>query len=468
MYYLPQSDSYISKILHTDPSRFQIDKHLLYLHFPVEKEIASLVTDTTNLVGDQTVAVALLSGSDGISAPSGEIFANIFGNFKTRYQAPRTTSFISQPFGSIEYDLFHLECIDDGKYANDLFKVSISGIKKFDDPSNPYPTFNIELRSKRDTDTSPQVIESYVNCDLNPDSENFIAKKIGDMKLVYNFDTEESAERRILVQGTYPNASSRIRVVLSSNIINESIPKEAVPFGFRGLPLLKTFNEEPNESSLDQGGNQNARFQKPVDGVGNRKTSLTGSILPPIPFRFKITTGEAKGSPSFVGDSSLKEGVSKALHWGVKFERVPAAGEIANPVSRSNESIVYNELLDNLSKFQGIQKIDALVTGSGADDFHHNKCTLSRVVLGKALHVSTAAPGGTETLTDYTPLLTGSAKDLMKDAGYIRNASLNLNDYTYSDPNISKQRLTLASLLSLTSSIYFNRFSEYSKFTNMF
>lgn len=454
----PANDAYISKILNTDPSRFQIDKHLLYLHFPVEKEIASLAT--TNLKSS-TVSVGLLSGSEGITAASGESFNNVFGNFKTRYQAPRTTSFISQPFGSIEYDLFHLECIDDGRYANDLFKVSISGIKKSDDPSNPYPTFNVELRAKKDIDTSPQVIESYVSCDLNPDSENFIAKKIGDMKLVYNFDTEESAERRILVQGTYPNVSSRIRVILSSNIVNESIPKEAVPFGFRGLPLLKTFNEEPSESSLDLGGNQNARFKKPVDGVGNSVDSLTGSILPPVPFRFKITTGEANSSPDYTGEGSLKEGVSKALHWGVKFERVPAAGEIASPISRPNESIVYNELLDNLSKFQGIQKLDALLTGSGADSFHHNKFTLSKVTLGKRLETG-------ETLADYTGFLTGSARDIMKDAGYIRNASLNLNDYTYGDPNLSLQRLTLASLLSLTSSVYFNRFSEYSKFTNMF
>ena len=460
----PASDAYVSKILNTDPSRFQIDKHLLYLHFPIEKEIASLALSNLE---NPDVAVGLLSGSDGVSQSTGEMFSSMFGNFKTRYQAPKTTAFISQPFGSIEYDLFHLECIDDGRYANDLFKVSISGIKKSDDPSNPYSTFNVELRSKKDIDTSPQVIESYINCDLNPDSDNFISKKIGDMKLVYNFDTEDSAERRILIQGTYPNVSSRIRVVLSSDVINESIPKEAVPFGFRGLPLLKTFDNEPSKANLD-GSTDQLRLRKVIDGTGAERNELASSILPPVPFRFKITTGEANSSPDYTGESSLKEGVSRALHWGVKFERVPATGEIASPISRPNESIVYNDLLDNLSKFQGIQKLDALLTGSGADSFHHNKFTLSKVALGKFLHVSAAAAGGTETLANYTPLLTGSARDLMKDAGYIRNASLNSNDYTYSDPNVNKSRLTLASLLSLTSSIYFNRFSEYSKFTNMF
>ena len=460
----PSNESYISKILNTDPKRFQIDKHLLYLHFPVEKEIASLATDS---LVDSDVGIAILSGSSETSLISNQRFSTIFGDYRTRYQAPRTTSFISQPFGSIEYDLFHFECIDDGKFANDLYKVSISGVKKSDDPSNPYPTFNVEIRAKRDIDTSLQIIESYINCDLNPDSENFIAKKIGDMKLVYNFDTEESAERRILIQGTYPNISSRIRVVLSENIVNESIPKESAPFGFRGIPLLKTFNSEPESSDLDK--ESFFRLAKPIDGTNGDQaftssTSLASSILPPIPFRYKVTTGEAPTTVFFRGEGSLKEGTSKALYWGIKFERVPREGEITKPITRANESIVYNELLDNLSKFQGIQKLDSLVTGSGADNFHHNKFTLSRVVLGKRLETG-------ETLKDYTGFLTGSSRDLMKDTAYIRNASLNSNDYTYTDSTLpagSQNRLTFASLLSLTSSVYFNRFSEYAKFTNMF
>jgi hypothetical protein len=459
----PNSDSYISKILNTDPSRFQIDKHLLYAHFPVEEEIATLQYDTSQL-DNANVAVGLASGSEGSSSVTGELFSSIYGNFQSRYQAPRTTSFISQPFGETEYDLFHFECIDDGKHSNDLFKVSISGIKKTDDPEDPYPLFNVELRSKRDLDTSPQVIESYVECNLNPNSDNFISKKIGDMKISYNFDTEDVSERRLLITGQYPNISSRIRVVLSEDIINESVPKDAAPFGFRGLPHLKTSDYEPSTSNIDEKTDQ-LRFSKVIDGTGNERSILASSILPPVPFRFKVTTGEAQSSPNYVGESSLKEGVSKALYWGIKFERVPIEGEITNPILRSNESIVYNELLDNLSKFQGIEKLDALLTGSGADDFNHNKFTLSRVALGKFLN-DVGTPPVTEKFQDYTPFLTGSAKDLMKDAAYLRNGSPRTLDGTITESG--KQRLTFASLMSLTSSVYFNRFTEYAKFTNMF
>jgi len=460
----PENDAYISKLLNTDPGRFQQDKHLLYTHFPIQKELAKLeVTVPTGQRG----TVSLMSGSYSSSEVSSESFASIFGNFQKRYSAPKTTPFISQPFGDIEYNLFHFECIDDGTYANNLYKISISGIKKSTDLENPYPTFNVELRAKRDIDESPQIIESYVNCDLNPNSENFIAKKIGDMKMVYNFDSEDSSERRILVKGTYPNVSSRIRVILSEDLVNKSVPEEAAPFGFRGLPFLKTSNYEPGLENLDMGsdGINTPRFGKALDKNTVTTNGMTGSILPPVPFRFKVTKGEEKSSPDYTGEGSIKEGASKALYWGTMFERIPVTGEIANPVRRSNESIVYNELLDNLSKFHGIEKMDAVLTGSGADDFHHNKFTLAKVALGK--HMITTAE---ENLNFYTGLLTGSAKDLMKDSAYIRNASLRGNDYTFTDTSHAnnKQRLTLASLMSLTSSVYFNRFTDYAKFTNMF
>jgi len=454
----PSSDAYISKVLNTDPARFQQDQHLLYAHFPIENELAPLKATPA-----ADVTIGLLSGSAGRSVKSNKMFSTIFGNFQARYQAPKTTSFISQPFGKIEYDLFHFECIDDGKHANDLYKISIANIRKSDDDENPYPMFDVELRAKRDLDTSLQIIESFINCDLNPNSENFIANKIGDMKLLYNFDTTLSKERRLTIQGTYPNKSARIRVVLSDALERGEVPNHAAPFGFRGLPLLKTFDAEPSTANLDQ---QTSVVRMSRVSIGtNDSAAMIGSILPPIPFRYKVTTGEARGNTTgdfkYIGEGSLNESSIKGLSWGVKFERIPAVGEISSPVNRANESIVYNDLLDNMSKFLGIQKLDALVTGSGADDFNHNKFTLARVSLGKFLHEN-------ETLSNYAHFLTGSARDEMKNAAYLRDAVVNGNDYSVSDDLHAKERLTLASLMSLTSSVYFNRFSDYTKFTNIF
>ena len=456
----PSSDAYLSNILNTDPSRFQAEKHLLYLHFPVENEIATVTKNASS------VKVALLSGSAALSTESAAMYSTIFGSFNARYASPKTTKFISQPFGSIEYDLFHFECIDDGTYANDSFKISVSNIRKSDNDETEFPTFDIELRDKRDMDTAIQIIERYVDCNLDPESENFVANKIGDMRLSYNFDAETSGERRLVLKGTYPNKSSRIRIVMSDDIVTNNVPDLAAPFGFRGLPVIKTNNEAPQSRHVDLGQNQLSRFDSEVHyynesgAVAATTPFLTGSILPPVPMRFKITTGEYNSSPSYIGESSIREGASKALYWGVKFEKIPTAAAFTNPITRPNESNVYNELLDNMSKFAGIQEMDALMSGSGADDLNHNKFTLARVGLGKFLF-------STETLNDYAPLLTGSIRDEMANAAYIRSGSNETYDYTIVEEGVGP-RLTLASLFSLTSSIYFNRYSNYAKFTNMF
>jgi hypothetical protein len=52
----------------------------------------------------------------------------------------------------------------------------------------------------------------------------------------------------------------------------------------------------------------------------------------------------------------------------------------------------------------------------------------------------------------------------MKETAYIRNASLDSSDYTWTES--SRRRLTFASLLSTAPAATFNRFSAYSKFTN--
>ena len=454
----PTDDAYLSKVLNTDPKRFQIDQHLLYMHFPVEDEIAEL--DKSSAIA---AVVGIFSGSANQSNESNYNFNNIFGNYNSRYTAPKTTDFISQPFGTIEYDLFHFECIDEGSYANDMYKISISNIKKSDDEENPYSTFNVELRLKRDIDTSPNIVEQYINCDLNPKSENYIANKIGDMKIIYNFDAAEESERRLIIKGTFPNKSGRIRIVMNDNVVSEIIPKDAVPFGFRGLPLIKTNNAAPATDDLDSVVSD-LRFGGETLYENGSGTELLGSVLPPVPMRFKLTTGEYNSSPAFVGDASLKEGVSDFLYWGMKFERVPTAAELTNPITRANESEVYNDIMDNFSKFMGISKLDAVLTGSGCDEFHHNKFTLSKVGLGKFIESG-------ESLANYTPLLTGSIKSLIKDTAYFRNASFNTSDYTIRDTSKTaggEYRLSFASLLSLTSSQYFNRFSRYAKFTNMF
>ena len=474
----PVSDAYIGKILNTDPERFGKEEHLLYAHFPVESELANV--DVTNATTAGTKPqVALVSGSQLTSAKSGISgisFLDSFGRLDTRYQAARTTSFISQPYGEKEYDLFHFECISDGSVANEKFKISIKNLRKSTNPASPFGVFTVEVRSFEDTDTSPQVLESFTKCTLNPLDSDYIAKKIGDFKVYYNFDAEIESERKTMVSGKYPNMSNRIRVVMNTAVNDGDIPSDALPFGFRGFPSLKTNdtltdNTTGSNRALNAGGQSQRRFTF-VSGIDSTSSTpygtivgrLTGSVLPPVPYRFKVTKGEVKASGvSWAGQAGDNERVDARYYWGAKFTRLPRTGTYSNAVLRANASSEINDLFRNYSKFLGIAKLDNVVTGVGADQFNDNKFTLSRVALvNKISNDSSGNPSLPATANTY---LTGTAKDHMLNTAYIRNGVPDSANYTVSDGTITG-RLTFASLMSMTSSIYFNRFSDYAKFTN--
>jgi len=438
----PSATDYLGKVLNTDPKKFNDEQHLLYLDLPVEDEIAPL--DTAG-VG----CVAIVSGSSST-------YRQNFGRFDTRYTTARTPAIISQPFGNLEQDLFHFETITDGSSGNALFKVSIANVRASIDPRSPYGTFDVFVRDLFDSDVSPTVLESYVGCDLNPASPNYVAKKVGDRKVTFNFDATDAAEQRLMVSGKFPNVSRRVRVIVSPVLDSGVVPKTALPFGFRGIPVIRTTQTlTDTAASLTEGGRTygaGANVLPRLACSSSAETGLTGSIVPPLPYRFKITKGEVEGT-SYIGSPGILEIPDSRLYWGVKFEKlIPSgttAGRMEDSVMNSNDGTEFNPLVLSYSRFQGIQKLDALVTGSDADVFNANKFTLARVALSN------------QTISDVT----GASDAHMKEAAYIRNGVPSTTDYRIADSALN--RLTFASLLSGSAST-FNRFSEYAKFSTIF
>ena len=460
----PASPNYLGDVLNTDPWKFQEKQHLLYLDFAVSDEVATVAT--------QLHSVGIVSGSRNTNGVGlGDSWLDSFGRFDTRYTTPKTPAVISQPFGRQEHDLFHFETLSDGQNANHSFKVSITNLRASIDVNNPYGTFDVEIRDFRDTDESKTVLEAYPQCNLDPNSDRYIGRVVGDYKAVYNFDAEDPDERRVVVTGKYPNLSSRIRVVVSNAVENKHTPKEALPFGFRGIPVIKTNDSlTDNHLALTSSAGQyfgyttgsNPRIASEIvtgsdfPGIQNGAYSnLTGSIIPPLPYRFKVTKGMMSANPVQAGWPGTKEFVDSRLYWGTMDRRVPISSSfdydrgIANAVLQPNEGTSGpNRIVRAYSKFQGISKTDTLVTGSAADVFNNNKFTLARVCL-------------LQTLTNLSEI-TGSAREHMLDAAYIRNGAVDPVDYRVRDGSI--RRLTFASLVN-SSSIKFNRFQSYMKFT---
>lgn len=434
----PSDKDYFGKILNTDPDKFYEEQHYLHADFAVDAGIAYAS-------GSAQSRVAILSGSANTSS-AGDVsktFREVFGAYNTRFTAPKTTSFISQPFGKTEYDLFHFESIDDGEYANQLYKISISNLKASANDADRYGTFTVQIRNWDDTDQTVQVIEQFSNCSLNPDSPNYIAKLIGDRKVFYNFDSTIPGEKRIVATGKYANRSRYVRVVMNKLVDDKQVPENSLPFGFRGVNLL---NVNPNLLASSELASANARLG---GKLSSSWLSLSSSLMPPVPMRFKVTRGEMSSSPSFIGQPGNSEIAAPALYWGVKFERdsvnsSPSSTALLNP----NVVLEKNNYLSSLTKFVGIGKLDALVTGSSADTLSNNKFSLSNVVF----------------YNDSISDLTSSINAHMKEAAYIRNAVLDNTKYTYTES--SRNRISMATLLSSGTASEFNRFSSFAKFTN--
>lgn len=422
----PTEPDYFGKVMNTDPDRFVAEQHLLYADFAVDNEVAT------------ATAVAVLSGSTRTSNTSGERTTEMrkaFGAFDTRYKTPATTDFISQPFGATEHDLFRFEALDDGEYANQLYKISIANLKASTDDSNQYGTFTVQIRDWDDTDSNPVVLESFPNCSLDPQAKNFVAKLIGDRHVTFNFDSTVPTERRIVAFGKYPNVSKLVRIVVSDAVDRGLVPATSLPFGFRGVEVLKT------NDSLNDTASTSPRVVG-VLGVGSG-ASLSGSILPPVPFRYKVTKGEIPTTAAWAGQPGSTELTNTALYWGVKFERntVPLNSNLASEK---------NALLASYTKFMGVKKLDTLVTGSGADTFNENKFTLAKVALSNGAIAN----------------ITGSVADHMREAAYIRDGRLDQTQYTIND-GVLGNRITLATILAKDTAANFNRFSQFAKFTNM-
>ena len=432
----PSDKDYFGKVLNTDPDKFYQDQHYLHADFAVDANVAYV---------DSSCYVGFLSGSDNKSTngDSSKEFREVFGSFNSRFTAPQTTFFISQPFGATEYDLFKFEALDDGEYANSLYKISISNIKASTNEANKFGTFNVQIRDWNDTDTSPNVIEQFSNCTLDPKSDNYIAKLIGNRKVFYNFDAVNPTEKRLVATGNYDNRSRYVRVVMNEAVEKGVVPPNALPFGFRGPEVLKTSPNVLSSSALLPTANRLA-----MTGSSPASWCLTGSFLPPVPYRFKVTRGEVTSSMAFVGEPGPSEQTNLSYYWGVKFERSSTASDpTSDSVLNSNVVNEKNPLLESYTKFLGIKKLDALLTGTAADELHNNKFSLSKVALYN---------------TSFGHL-TSSVNTHMREAAYIRNAKLDSSDYTWLESG--RRRITLATLLSSGSAPLFNRFSSFAKFT---
>lgn len=330
------SNNYFSDVLNTDPYKLQLKGHYLYANWDVHPSLAVIT-------GSGVINVASGSSPQGGYEPSAflissSLASNVgnsnvpnFENFRDRFSHATSPWVISQKLGGKAVNLFKLHALDDGAGISTQFKISIENINKSNDPLNKYGTFDVLLREYFDRDLDRQILpnERFAGVTLDPASDRYIAKVIGDIKAYYDFDRELSSQK-LVIEGNYPNRSNYVRVEVYPDIENGFVDPAALPMGFRGIDHLVTSGSNPLAvlgtsvvaNILSQITNTSASFIK-------------NAVTPPLPFTTKITSGN---------EWSVKEQVEKGFYWGIKFEHPEV-------LIKKNGSVIQNNSLKSFSKY---------------------------------------------------------------------------------------------------------------------
>ena len=401
--------NYFKNVFNTDPYKLEQAGHVVYADYPIHPSLAVVTgsgvvipTSGSSYLGGYEQVACILTAS--VRNSGSNVIPN-YENFSDRFTHAKTPFIISQNSGGIK-NLFRIHAKDSGQYPNNRIKFSIENITPGTD-ARPYGTFDLIVREMTDTDKNKVVLEAYRAVSLDPSSDRYIAKAVGDMHTYFNFDATEG-KQVLVTEGLYESRSKFIRVEMDPSVEAGELPSSAIPFGFRGHAHLV----------VDGNG---ACFPTPTPDAANMYVaySHTGStsdltkIRPfevPVPFRKDLKKGL---SPNDTAD--------KGLYWGVQFTRKTSLSE--SNASTVEETMIasfakyfpdYHDSLTTADLVLGNYKFQNFVVGgnneyangsSYADDYNNNKFSLSNI---KIVRNETTDAADLNNLKDWVYVRSGS------------------------------------------------------------
>jgi phage tail sheath protein FI len=222
--------------------------------------IAGLSGSTITFVSQSANALVNLSGSAGA------------------YSKASTPWIQSQIIGNDKLNLFKVHTLTDGVDANTAYKVSvINNILPGVDPGSDYGSFSLVVREYTDTDQRPVILESYTGLNLDPDSSNYVARRIGDKS--YSVSTLGA----VSIVGDYDNVSKYIRVEMDAAVNTKSITANVKPFGFAAVvqPVSSSYTM-PTASFITQLTQINGAYNKKAYYGWSFDAMDNGNYLKPL------------------------------------------------------------------------------------------------------------------------------------------------------------------------------------------
>tara|TARA_R110000824_G_scaffold183900_1_gene364951 strand:+ start:5275 stop:8556 length:3282 start_codon:yes stop_codon:yes gene_type:complete len=128
--------------------------------------------------------------------------------------------------------LFRVVALHDGEWLQNNYEINIRDLS-LGNALVPNSTFTLEVTNKEGN-----VIEQYSGLNLDPSSESYISKVIGDQYLEW-----DSTNTKYNVRGEYGNNSDYIYIEVASAVKNQQLnDRHALPVGFYGPLRPKGFS----------------------------------------------------------------------------------------------------------------------------------------------------------------------------------------------------------------------------------
>jgi len=225
------SPKYIENVFGTDPTAVStaIQLNPAYRYTTFADTIKRIANNSTSYrVGIAAVPGSIFSGSKSLNFTDANSFNPANGDSNFGLTNAYTPFIVSQKVAAVNgttsrYELFKVHTLSDGTNTNKQYKIEISDVKLSGTVSGTdWGTFTLSVRDYNDTTKRPKYLETFTNLSLDPDSSNFIARRIGDR---YNYI---SYSGKIIEFGTYSNVSKNIRIEMTTG----DYPITAVPYGF--------------------------------------------------------------------------------------------------------------------------------------------------------------------------------------------------------------------------------------------
>tara|TARA_B100000902_G_scaffold204965_1_gene195401 strand:+ start:11374 stop:13758 length:2385 start_codon:yes stop_codon:yes gene_type:complete len=292
-------------------------------------------------------------GHNSGSAVSSSLF-NI--DLQKDYENACTPYITSQKIDGATNNLFKIKLRSHGETdTHGKYKIGILNVKQASDvPGSDFGTFSVQVREidrqsfKQSDDV---IVEQFDNCNLDPTSANYVARKIGDRYVTID------AQGKLTYNGDWPNRSKYI-YLSDYDTVKSGLPGTQVPFGFgKVISPINSGSANVTVASASfvktQTNSTTSEFDTSVFYGFNFEDTTNREYLAPLPanatadlnatFSLNDQTGHADASAADFGGSSTFATSASSLALGTsnvaqhKF-MVPFQGGFdgANPAIKKN------------------------------------------------------------------------------------------------------------------------------------